>query len=142
MRAIGNIGLLDPTTTANPNAMFKAGMHGFDANSEIARRLKTILTTINLYLTKSRISLANILAKQETPGGLVLYDSFVTALRQLYITGVTEEDIRFAAENYLVVATSAIPQGTPRSIDYRKFLADLKLHTADPSKSMQSLTLD
>jgi len=72
----------------------------------------------------------------------VLYDSFVTALRQLYITGVTEEDIRFAAENYLVVATSATTQGTPRSIDYRKFLADLKLHTADPSKSMQSLTLE
>jgi hypothetical protein len=86
-------------TAAFPKSMFKGGMHGFDANSDIARRLATIITTINLFLTKSRISLVNILSKQEKTGGLVLYDSIVPALRQLYITIVIEEDIRFTAEN-------------------------------------------
>jgi len=61
--------------------MFKPGLHGFDPNSEMGRRLKEILSLINTFVKRANISLANILAKQETPGGLVLYDSFVTALR-------------------------------------------------------------
>ena len=140
IRAVSNIAILDPAATANPNAMFRPGMHGFDPNSEMGRRLKQILTAINTFVTKAGISLANILAKQETPGGLVLYDSFVTALRQLFIPGVTEEDLRFVAENYLVAASSATPQGIPRSIDYRKFIDNLKLHTAAASKPLHALS--
>ena len=50
--------------------------------------------------------MTNILAGQETPGGLILYDAFVTAIKHLYIPSLSDEDIRFIAENYLVVATS------------------------------------
>jgi hypothetical protein len=95
---------------------------------------------------RAGISLANIMAKQETPGGLVLYDAFVTTLRQLYIAGVTEDDLRFIGENYLMVATSA-NAGMPRSVDYRKFLIDLPTLGGEaggsaPGKSIQSLTLE
>jgi hypothetical protein len=67
---------------ANPQAaLLQPGLHAFDPNSEIGRRLKTILGTINDYLTKAQKSMTNILAGQETPGGLILYDAFVTAIK-------------------------------------------------------------
>ncbi len=72
------------------------------------------------------------------------YDSFVTALHNLYM-GVSDDDIRFVAENYLMVATSVnalAPLSQARTVDYRKFLADLKLHAAEPPKSLGMLTME
>jgi hypothetical protein len=53
---------------------------------------------------------------------------------------VSDEDIRFLAENYLKVATSVNMKGG-QVVDYLKFLNDLKLHGV-ATKSLTSLTIE
>lgn len=111
-----------------------------DPNSEIGVRLKQILVKINDFVVIKRLQLANLLSPHETSGGLLPYDIFYQQLRNLNVTDVSDEDLRFLAENYLKVTTSVNMRGAGgQVVDYLKFLGDLKLHGA-ASKSVNSLT--
>ena len=111
-----------------------------DPNSEIGKRLKQILVKINDYVTTKKIQLANILSPHETAGGLLPYEIFFQQIRILNVIDVSDEDIRFLAENYLKVATSVNMRGG-QVVDYLKFLNDLKLHGV-ATKSLTSLTIE
>lgn len=79
-----------------------------------------------------RIQLANLLSPHETSSGLLPYDVFFKELKYLNVTDISDEDIRFLAENYLKVTTSvnmANMRGV-QVVDYLKFLGDLKIHGA------------
>lgn len=111
-----------------------------DPNSEIGMRLKQILVKINDFVVVKRLELNKMLSPHETAGGLLPYDIFYQQLRILNLTDVSDEDIRFLAENYLKVTTSVnMRGGAQQVVDYLKFLSDLKLHGA-ASKSVTTLT--
>jgi hypothetical protein len=86
-----------------------------------------------------RIQLANLLSPHETSGGLLPFEVFFQQLNILNVTDLSNEDIRFLAENYLKVTTSVNMRGGGQVVDYLKFLGDLKLHGV-ATKSVTSLT--
>ena len=47
----------------------------------MAQRLRSILARVSDYVTKTRISLVNVMSKYENAGGLVQYDQFITVLK-------------------------------------------------------------
>lgn len=82
--------------------MFGTGLYNQDSNSEIAQKLVRILKKLAEEISKvPSISLVNTLAKHENSNGVLTYDSFITALRQLMLP-LPDEDYRFIAENYVL----------------------------------------
>lgn len=101
---------------------------------EVTQRLIAILAKVSEYVANKKIDLYNILSRRESASGLILYDHFLSELRQQTLP-LTDDDCRFLAENYLNTSVA----GQRNQIDYRKFLSDLKQQQA-PKKQVQSLT--
>lgn len=100
---------------------------------EVTQRLISILAKVSEYVSNKKIDLYNTLSRRESASGLILYDNFLSELRQQTLP-LSDDDCRFLAENYLSTAVA----GQRNQIDYRKFLSDLKQQA--PKKQLQSLT--